>query len=274
MSKIDEGYVIAQYKKNRSSYDIATELNTYPNKIRRLLIKHGYDLRDKSEAQKQALKSGRSKHPTLGRERTDKEKRSISKKMVENWDSKTEEEMQEIRDQAKKRWDALPAYKRKEIQLAGTRGLLEAAKSGSKAEKALMNKLEEAGYSFVFHKKDLVPGGYEFDLFLPELKTIIEIDGPQHFWPIWGEARLQEIIKSDEIKNGLLLSNGYCVIRLKYLCGKSSYAVENELWDTVKPTLEKIAKKFPKKGSRFIELELIDRKEFGKDSNKRFLNKE
>lgn len=274
MSKIDEGYIIAQYKKNRSSYDIANELNTYPNKIRRVLIKHGYDLRDKSEAQKTALKTGRSKHPTLGRERTDKEKRSISKKMVEVWDSKTEEEMQEVRDRAKKNWDALPADWKKAFTLAGTRGLLEAAKTGSKAEKALMTKLQEAGYNFVFHKKDLVPGGYEYDLFLPELKTVIEIDGPQHFWPIWGEARLQDIIKTDEIKSGLLLSNGYCIIRLKYLCAKSSYAVENELWDTVKPTLEKIAKKFPRKGNRYIELELIDRKEFDKGKNRRFFNKE
>ena len=79
-----EDKVISLYnEQNKSTYEIAKQLNTYPNKIRRTLIKHGYELKDKSAAQKAALKSGRSSHPTAGKKRTDAEKIAISQKSRE-----------------------------------------------------------------------------------------------------------------------------------------------------------------------------------------------
>lgn len=56
-------------EKERSIHDLAREHKTYPNKIRREILECGYALRDKSAAQKAALKSGRHKHPTKGRKR-------------------------------------------------------------------------------------------------------------------------------------------------------------------------------------------------------------
>ena len=44
--------------------EIAKQLNTYSNRLRRDAIKFEIKLRDKSKAQKNALKSGRPKHPT------------------------------------------------------------------------------------------------------------------------------------------------------------------------------------------------------------------
>ena len=76
--EIDEAYVIQQYQENNSTYSIAKELHTYPKKIERILKKNGYSLRNKSEAQALALKSGRSKHPTEGIPRTDEQKVRIS----------------------------------------------------------------------------------------------------------------------------------------------------------------------------------------------------
>jgi hypothetical protein len=55
--------------KERSFHDLAREHGTYPNKIRREVLGFGYAPRDKSAAQRAALKSGRHKHPTKGRER-------------------------------------------------------------------------------------------------------------------------------------------------------------------------------------------------------------
>ena len=106
------------------------------------------------------------------------------------------------------------------------------------------------------NKKNLVEGNFEIDLFLPELNTIIEIDGPQHFLPIFGEDRLKEVIKFDAIKNGLLISKGYCVIRVRYLCKHISQSVERKLWTLVSEQVEKIKVKFPPKSKRFIELEI------------------
>ena len=74
MSKIDESYVIKKYGENFSTYSIAKELETYPKKIERILKKNGIKLRSKSEAQALAIKSGRAKHPTEGKERSEEQK--------------------------------------------------------------------------------------------------------------------------------------------------------------------------------------------------------
>lgn len=218
MSEIDESHVINEYKNNKSTYEIARDLNTYPNKIRRILKRNGYDLRDKSEAQSLAIKNGIASHPTLGRQRTEQEKNSISNGVYNRWKSMSEEDRANISKNAKDRWDKIPENKRQQMQEMAGRALRQASIDGSKAEKSLSKNLRSNGYEVVLHKKNLIPGNYEIDLFLPEIKTVIEIDGPQHFRPVWGEEQLKGTIRFDQIKNGLLLSNGYCVIRIKYLC--------------------------------------------------------
>lgn len=256
MSNIDEDYVLEQYKQSKSTYDLAKELHTYPNKIRRILKKHGHSMRSKSEAQAAALKSGRSKHPTEGRKRTKQEKDNISKGTAASWATFSKEKRKKISDGAKKRWDKIPESKKKQMQEMAGDALRKAGIEGSKAEKALKEKLEDHNYDVVLHKKDLIPGHYEIDLFLPQLKTIIEIDGPQHFRPVWGEEQLKKTIKYDQIKNGLLVGAGYCVIRIKYMCKTATRSTGQKLFNLVHPDLLKIAKKFPVKSKRFIELEI------------------
>ena len=63
---------------SKSTYQISQELNTYPNKVRRILKKHGVELKSRSEAQKNALDKGVSKIPTQGLRRTDAEKIRIN----------------------------------------------------------------------------------------------------------------------------------------------------------------------------------------------------
>ena len=68
-------YIIEQYvNEKKSTYEIAQDLKTYPNKIRRALNTLGVDLRDKSSAQTVAIESGRHEHPTRGKKRTEAEK--------------------------------------------------------------------------------------------------------------------------------------------------------------------------------------------------------
>ncbi len=69
------GFLTLQLKYVRlemSTHIIAKEFNTYPNMVKRALIKHGIKLRTKAEAQKTALKTGTAKHPK--RRNDDKEK--------------------------------------------------------------------------------------------------------------------------------------------------------------------------------------------------------
>jgi very-short-patch-repair endonuclease len=256
MSAINEAYVIKQYKDNHSTYSIAKELGTYPKKIERILKKNGHQLRGKAEAQSLAIKSGRTKHPTKGKKRTDEEKLKISIGTEKRWREMSDEQKEKISEEAKKRWDEISPEKKRSMQESAGRALRLAAVEGSKAEKSLKERLMEEGYDVILHKKDLIEGNFEIDLFLPEINTIIEIDGPQHFLPIFGEKRLQDVIKFDSIKNGLLTSKGYCVIRVKYLCKHLSQSVERKLWGLVSKEVEKVRKKFPPKYKRFIELEI------------------
>ncbi len=256
MSVINEAYVIKRYQENHSTYSIAKELGTYPKKIERILKKNGHKLRGKAEAQSLAIKSGRTKHPTKGKQRTDEEKLKISIGTEKHWREMSDEQKEKISEEAKKRWEEIPAQKKREMQENAGRALRLAAIEGSKAEKSLKVNLMEAGYDVELHKKDLIEGNFEIDLFLPELNTIIEIDGPQHFVPVFGESKLQETIKFDSIKNGLLISKGYCVIRVKYMCKHISQSVERRLWELVSSEIKKIEKKFPTKHKRLIELEI------------------
>lgn len=64
------------WNKNKSPQDIAYENNTYPNNVRRHLLKYWSKLRDHSDAQKIVVKT--KCHPTKGRERSEEEKKSIA----------------------------------------------------------------------------------------------------------------------------------------------------------------------------------------------------
>ena len=90
-----------------STYQIAEQLKTYPNKIRRILIKNNVSLNYKSQAQKNALKQGKSKIPTKGRKRSHEEKLKISKSLKKRWENLDEKTYNEYVNRAKKRWSLM-----------------------------------------------------------------------------------------------------------------------------------------------------------------------
>ena len=151
-----EQRVIRLYHEDKSPYEIAEELGTYPNKIRRILKKMGEPLRSRSEAQKAALDTGRKDHPTEGKERSYDDKVKISRSLTEHWAGMSDNERQEKVDQAKARWEALPQSKRDEIYDAAIQAIKKAGSEGSKFEKFLYEKLLVA-HTVEFHKKNLIP---------------------------------------------------------------------------------------------------------------------
>ena len=252
-SKIIELYV----EEKLSTKAIAERYNTYPNKIRRLLESNGVQIRSKSQAQKQALKNGSAVHPTKGKKRSEESKDKIGNSLEKHWNNMSEEERGRRSAIAKENWEKLSEAERKEIQRKGSDALRETIRDGSKAEKSLFSNLSKIGYDVELHKKGLIAGEkYEMDLYLPDINTIIEVDGPQHFMPIFGEKHLREYVKHDAIKNGIMIKNGYCVIRIKYLCPSFTRGVENRLWEMVEPVVKQVATKFPPKSKRLIELEI------------------
>ncbi len=254
MNDFDKQVIELYNEKNKSTYEIAKQLETYPNKIRRTLIKHGYELKDKSAAQKAALNSGRSLHPTAGKKRTEQQKIAISKGLVSYWEEMSDKEKARRVKQAKNNWKNMSSEQREVMRSKGIAAIRAAAKEGSKMEKWVKDRLEEAGFFVRMHVLIIPAENLEIDLYIPELKTIIEVDGPSHFLPIWGEDKLQKQVNADLRKSGSLLSKGYAVIRLKSL-GQESLAKREEMLSSVVDEVIKISKKFPPKAKRFIEVE-------------------
>lgn len=254
---MNEEVIVEMYYKGQSTYDIAKDHNTYPNKIRRILIKHGVKLKTKSEAQKNALERGASHLPTKGKARTKEERLKISKGLERRWKNIDQKTYDLYVSRAKKRWNKMSEEEKNNMKTLAIQAIQAAGKEGSKLEKYLKYELENSGYKVEIHKKNLIQNqNLEIDMYLPTLKTIIEVDGPSHFLPIWGNEKLQKQIKSDEQKTGLILSKGLAIIRVKHLKDSLSLVDKENLKSKILDILQNIESTFPDKSKRFIEIEI------------------
>ena len=244
-------------EKKRSFGDIASELGTYSNKIRRAAIRFGIQPRTKSQAQATALEEGRHKHPTKGQKRPEEVKIKISETLSDTWENMSEEEYQRRVDSAKQQWDNMSQEQRDNLRNAAAEAVRKTTKEGSRLEKFLVNSLRERGFQVQFHRKGLIMNErLEVDLFLPELRTAIEVDGPSHFFPIWGEESLERNMRSDAQKSGLLTTNGFAIIRVRHISKHVSNKHKRDLLSKVLGVLSDLQKKFPNENKRLIEIEV------------------
>lgn len=250
--------VVTMYtEQDKSTYEIAEKFNTYPNKIRRILIKQGVVLKTKSEAQKNAIENGTAKHPTDGKERTQEEKLKISSGLKNYWDNMSQEMYDARVQQSKTRWENMSDIDKDKMMTAAIKSIQIAGKEGSKLEKFIYEEITKGGYTVQYHKKQLIQNqDMELDMYIPALKTIIEVDGPSHFLPIWGEEKLQKQIKADTQKTGLILSKGMVIIRIKNLSDSVCLADREKLRLDILKRLSIIEKSFPAKSERYIEIEI------------------
>lgn len=243
---------------NKSSVPaIAKAMDTYPNKVRRVLIKAGVVLRDKSEAQILALENGTSIHPTKGVAKTDEQKRNLSNKLHDKWVNATSEEKQKKIQDSRNRWESMSEADRAEFRAKGIKKVLETAKNGSKIERFLVEKLAERGYNVIHHKKYLFGDSeQEIDIMLPNEKIVIEIDGPSHFLPFYGEDKLKKRQDSDQKKSGQVLNAGWNMIRIGIILKNVSSYYEREAERLAVELIEEIKSKGLK--NKYIEVILND----------------
>ena len=258
MTYLSREYLFQEYVINKRSFSsIADEMGTYPNKIRRAAITMGIKPRDKSSAQKEAINSGRHKHPTKGTKRNQNTKDKISNSVYDSWKDMPPEERHRRSKIAQKQWEEMSDDHKANLLRLSNQAIRKASKEGSKIEKFVKEGLTLAGYDVIFHKKGLVANNkLEVDLFIPSLKTAIEIDGPAHFLPIWGEESLQKNIRADSEKAGLLISGGFVVLRIKNITRNVSSKNMRDSLNLIISELKKIDKKFPAKTKRLIEVEV------------------
>lgn len=255
-----ETFIIKKYQENKSTYEICEELakegvvgNFYPNKINRILQKAGVTLRSRSENQKINLDKGRSVHPTKGKQRSDKTKRKISDGVSDAYNDPA------VRDErsrlSKAAWEKMGDEQKANLMSSAARAVRATSDEGSKIEKYLLAELRLAGYEVIFHSNSLIPNqSLQIDLFLPEIRTVVEIDGPSHFEPIWGEEALVRTHRADSEKNGLCLQY-YNVVRMQVLAKKVTGAYCRKTLARLMPRLQYIKENVENAPKRLLPFE-------------------
>jgi hypothetical protein len=234
--------------------EIAKQLNTYSNKLRRDAIKFDIKLRDKSKAQKNALKSGRHKHPTKGTERDEETKSKIGMGVLKTWENLSDAEKTARQEAARKNWENLSEDEKMQILKAANNAVRETSKIGSKLERYLHQQLLADGYKVDFHKEQMLSNTkLQIDLFLPSMNVAIEIDGPSHFKEVWGKDVLNKNIKYDNKKTGLILGKGLVLIRIKQEMDFSNSRAKL-IYDKLLIHIKDIDQKFPSSGNREIKI--------------------
>lgn len=246
-------FLIEQYQKLGKSFnDIAQDVGTYSNKIRRDAIKYKIPIRDKSQAQKNALSSGKTKHPTKGTKRSETVKSKIGKGVMDSWENLSDEEIDNRKKIARTNWENLSEDTKADILRNANMAVREASKTGSKLEKYILNRLLGDKYRVDFHKEHFLSNTkLQIDLFLPSLNIAIEVDGPSHFKPVWGNDSLSRNKKYDNKKTGLILGKGWVLIRIVQTKDFSK-AQANKTYNILSDILNNIKNKFPDKDSRLI----------------------
>ena len=245
--------LLQEYEVNNKSFqDIAESLGTYANKVRRDAIKYKINIRDKKEAQKNALRTGKSKHPTQGIERSEEVKNKIGKGVMNSWENLDETELEQRREKARLNWEKLSDDVKQNILREANTAVREASKTGSKLEKYLLYRMLQDNYRVDFHKEySLLNTKLQIDLFLPTLNVAIEVDGPSHFQPVWGTDALKRNKTYDNKKTGLILGKGLVLIRV-IQTKDFSKAQANKIYNDLSVQLDQIKNKFPNKDNRLI----------------------
>ncbi len=255
--QLNEVKILDDYNNGMSPQEIADRHGTYANKIRRIVKKY-VPVRGRSEANKLALERGTKKHPTKGKTLSKEHKEKISETIAQQWNEMSEEKYEKYVDGCRERWNNMSVEDKQRLNEAANEGIRKSAELGSKLEHYVVEQIKLTGLSIDQHKKGLIPNDkLEVDIFLPDIATCIEIDGPSHFFPIWGQDHLNKQIKADIQKAGLLLNAGFVLIRVKCTANHISEKVKRDLINQLVPKLLMIKKKRPvNQLERFIELEV------------------
>jgi len=238
---------------NKSFGDIAKECGTYANKIRRDAIKYKINIRNKSEAQKNALASGKHSHPTKGKKRSEKTKSQIGNSVLNSWKKLSDKDLNQRKSKAREAWESKPEDEKQLILGLANKAVREASKTGSKLEKFLLKNLIAKGYKVDFHKEQtLVNTKLQIDLFISSINTAIEVDGPSHFIPVWGSDVLDKNKKYDNKKEGLIVGKGWNLIRIKQ-CKDFSKARGSIIFSKLEKLLDNIKTNNTQRTSTTIE---------------------
>lgn len=243
------------YYAGKSIRDICKIYDSYPSQVHSVLKRENTVFRTKGEAQSLNIKTGKVPHPTKGTVRDFDTKLKISEKLQKRYENMTEVEKNQRSVESKENWDKRTDQEKLDFMSQGHKAIRDAAEVGSKMEHYLVQEILEAGFMAAHHKNRMLSNtNLEVDILVSDIKTVIEVDGPSHQLPIWGDESLEKRKRSDEEKNGLLLNAGYVVIRFKFNNSKMSIFKQNEAKNNLITILQDIKTEFPSDENRYIEV--------------------
>jgi len=251
--------VVELYENGLSCMKISRETGLSIHRVRTLLKSSGTKMRTYSEAQKGLLDSGEVSHPTKGKKQSQETLDKISNSVSKTWSDKTDKQKEDFSNKARANWDGMSRDAKDRFREQGAQAVRESGRNGSKSEKYVLEHLTKDGFDVTVHMKDLIPDEkLEVDMYIPSLRTAIEIDGPSHFLPIWGDEKLARQVSADTKKQGLVLASGYIMLRVRHLDKSVSQKRLRAMYDAIKEELAVIYENPPGVGKRLIEIEVKD----------------
>lgn len=197
---------------------VAEEVGVPLATLSRFMKKHGISARSKGEAQKNYLKE--NDHQMKGRKHSDETKKKISSSLGEFWDSLTDEEREEVKKKIgsawQRKWAGMSDAERKLMMESLSARARDAQGQGSRLERFIAEELRKRGYVVEERTTNYTAGkDFEVDLALPKELIAIEVDGPTHFLPIYGEEHLERQRERDARKDDMINATGYSVLRIQ-----------------------------------------------------------
>lgn len=217
-----------------STYGAADSLGCNQSHVVRLIAKFNKEnpsnpikKRTKSQAQKNYIKRTGT-HQRSGTTHSDESKELISDSMKDVYDGPRGDEIREkISQQRQEEWAAMgPAEQAEVLETLKTASRAKAQSGeGSNFENFLAEKLEEHQYVVEVRTQAYTPGQkFHVDIALPQVKLIIEVDGPTHWAPIYGDDELRKVQAKDTVKDNTLTAAGWNVLRVQDGSGSTTRA--------------------------------------------------
>jgi very-short-patch-repair endonuclease len=237
--ELDLGAIVDDYLNHHmSAGKIAEKYKTYPNKILRTLRKAGINVKDRAEVQKEALETGQRAHPMKGKKHKKESKKKIGQKVMETYDGFSDDKKKEIEEIHRIRWNERTAESIIDMRTKGTQAIRKSSVEGSKLEKYLFENLQGRGFAVYMHQNITENQKLEVDLIIN--KVAVEVQGPSHYDPIYGQDKLMKNKQADLEKLNLLLQYGYSVIYIRNTCKRKSEVYYSGILKMLLETYEEV----------------------------------
>lgn len=186
--------------------------------ITKYMDQYGIERRTKSDAQKGYLSD--NDHPMQGKHHTEEAKKKISASLGDFWDSLDPDQRAEYRQLVgsgwRKRWASMSNAERENMIASLNAANRQQQGHGSRFERFLADELRSRGYVVEERSNNYIANAkQEVDLALTHEGIMIEVDGPTHFMPIYGEEALERQEAKDADKDDYLISAGFSVLRIQ-----------------------------------------------------------